>query len=190
MILEGIVTTVNASGQVNVAPMGPVVGEAPPYDWTEFVLKPFKTSTTYANLKARPQGVLHVTDDVLLFAQATIGQVEVDTVPAETVACQRLADCCRYFEFEIVDWDDSQDRTVLQAQVKKSGSVRDFFGFNRAMFAVLEAAILASRVHILSAEEIHVQFQRLQVNIDKTAGSRERQAFDLLTDYVTQHFAK
>ena len=38
-----------------------------------FVLRPFHTSTTYHNLKARGEGVLHVTDDVLLLAQTAIG---------------------------------------------------------------------------------------------------------------------
>ncbi len=38
-----------------------------------FVLRPFRTSTTYRNLKAHGEGVLHITDDVLLLARTAIG---------------------------------------------------------------------------------------------------------------------
>ncbi|XZE53289.1 DUF447 domain-containing protein [Planctomycetaceae bacterium SH139] len=66
MILEAIVTTTNAAGQVNVAPMGPTVDP----DLSRFTLKPFRPSTTYDNLKATGRATIHVTDDSLLFARA------------------------------------------------------------------------------------------------------------------------
>ena len=65
MILEGVVTTLSGTGELNIAPMGPVVDPAQ----TEFLLRPFHTSQTYRNLKENPCGVLHVTDDVLLLAR-------------------------------------------------------------------------------------------------------------------------
>src|SRR5262249_25957917 len=67
MILEGIVTTISPeTGEVNIAPMGPHVDES----MRHFVLRPYPTSQTYKNLKAHGEGVLHVTDDVLLLAKA------------------------------------------------------------------------------------------------------------------------
>ena len=60
MILEGLMTTVNADGTVNVSPMGPRVDAG----LTTFTLRPFQTSTTYCNLKRTGMGVFHVTDDV------------------------------------------------------------------------------------------------------------------------------
>ena len=39
---------------------------------TGLVLKPYKSSRTYQNLKRTPAGVLHVTDDVELIARAAI----------------------------------------------------------------------------------------------------------------------
>ena len=71
MILEGIVTTLGPEGLLNVAPMGPQVDDA----MRRFVLRPYRTSTTYRNLKARGEGVLHVTDDVLLLARSAVGPV-------------------------------------------------------------------------------------------------------------------
>ena len=49
---------------------------------------------------------------------------------------------------------------------------------------VLEAAILATRTHLLPPEQIRDEFARLQVIVDKTAGPRERDAMALLSDYV------
>src|SRR6058998_1593136 len=61
---------------------------------------------------------------------------------------------------------------------------REFLGFNRARNAVLEAAILATRTHLLPPEQISADFARLQVIVDKTAGPREREAMALLSEYV------
>jgi hypothetical protein len=182
MILEGIVTTVDADGNVNVAPMGPRVDEG----MKRFTLRPFRTSTTYQNLKHRGEGVLHVTDDVWLLAQAAIGRLESipDTVRATKIDGRRLADCCRWYEFRVESIDDGQQRTEIAAEVVASGRVRDFFGLNRAKHAVVEAAILATRVGILPREEILAEMRRLIVLVEKTGGEAERRAFALLDDYV------
>ena len=84
MILEGIVTTISPSGAVNIAPMGPRVNA----DVTSFVLRPYKTATTYHNLKFRGEGVFHVTDDVLLLAQAAVSRLDPlpEMLPAKSVA--------------------------------------------------------------------------------------------------------
>ena len=73
MILEGIVTTLSADGLLNIAPMGPSVEADRGLEFSRFVLRPFRTSLTYRNLKEHGEGVLHVTDDVLLLAQTAIG---------------------------------------------------------------------------------------------------------------------
>ncbi|MDA1163962.1 MAG: DUF447 family protein [Planctomycetota bacterium] len=182
MILEGIVTTQNRAGDVNVAPMGPIVDES----MQSFVLRPFQTSTTFQNLKLHPFGVLHVVDDVLLLARAAISQLHEtpETFAALTIPARVLKSACRWYEFRIVSLDDSQDRTRINARVVHAGRLRDFFGFNRAKHAVLEAAILATRIHILPACEIHSQFNALRSPVEKTAGADERAAFQLLDDYV------
>jgi hypothetical protein len=61
---------------------------------------------------------------------------------------------------------------------------REFIGFNRARHAVLEAAILATRTHLIPPEQIRDEFARLQIIVDKTAGPREQEAMALLTQYV------
>jgi hypothetical protein len=55
---------------------------------------------------------------------------------------------------------------------------------------VLEAAILATRVHLLPAEQIRDELGRLQVPVEKTAGPREQEAWSLVRDYVTRRLAE
>jgi hypothetical protein len=49
---------------------------------------------------------------------------------------------------------------------------------------VVEAAILATRIHLLPADEIAAEFARLKVLVDKTGGPQEERAFQILSDYV------
>ena len=187
MILEGIVTTLDDDGRLNIAPMGPIVTP----ELTTLILRPFQTSTTYRNLKTRRCGVFHVVDDVLLIARAALNQLsqEPTTFVASSIAGRVLEDCCRWFEFEVDRIDDSQDRTRLEARVVHAGRKRDFFGFNRARHAVLEATILATRLHILAEDEVRAELSRLEPLVQKTAGEQEQIAWELVCRYVDDWFA-
>jgi hypothetical protein len=154
-----------------------------------FVLRPYKTSTTYKNLKVRGEGVFHVTDDVLLLAQAAVGapfDPEPATRPAEQVAGRVLTGACRYYEFQTIVIDDLDDRTTVLVETVAEGRLRDFLGFNRARHAVVEAAVLATRTAFIPPSEILAEFQKLSVLVDKTGGPIEHRAFDLLREYVRQ----
>lgn len=181
MILEGIVTTLDANATLNVAPMGPRVDP----DFRRFVLKPFRTSTTFKNLARAGEGVLHVTDDVLLLARSTVGKVsDVPTRPAERVQGRVLLDCCRYYEFRVTETDDRGDRVSFTAATLEHGTFREFFGFNRARHAVLETAILASRIDFLAVEGLASELQKHRVVVEKTGGVREFEAFALLETHI------
>jgi hypothetical protein len=182
MILEGIVTTRDSNGAIHVAPMGPIVDES----LSKLRLRPFKTSQTYANLKRTPFGVFHVVDDVLLLARSAVGLLAQTppTFPAAKIPGDVLADCCRWYEIEMREFDDSSERAEMVAQVVHAGRVRDFFGFNRAKHAVLEAAILATRVHLLARDQIVAELNRLKPAVVKTGGPAEVEAFELLERFV------
>jgi uncharacterized protein len=184
MILEAIVTTISAAGELNIAPMGPRVG--PSMD--RFVLRPFQTAQTYRNLREHGEGVLHVTDDVLLLARAAVGRLEPPppVEPAERVRGFVLCDTCRYYEFRVTAIDDRAERVSIEAETVHCGRRRDFFGFSRAKHAIVEAAILATRLAILPAEEIAREFRRLAVLVEKTGGPQEHEAFRFLSEYVTE----
>jgi hypothetical protein len=183
VILEGLVTTLGPDGTLNVAPMGPKFEG----DWSRFVLRPFKSSTTFRNLKARGEGVLHVTDDVQLLARAAIGPVpDVQTRPAEAVTGRVLLTSARYHEFRVIELDEREERAIIRVETVASGWLRDLFGLNRAKHAVVEAAILATRVSFLPIDEIRSEFDRLRPLVDKTGGPAEREAFAILSDYLTR----
>ena len=183
MILEGIVTTISPdTGEVNIAPMGPHVDES----MRHFVLRPYPTSQTFKNLKSLGEGVLHVTDDALLLAKAAVGPVTPTPIllPACKVRGFVLADACRYFEFRVTSFDESEPRVHIEAETLHVVHIRDFFGFNRAKHAVVEAAILATRTAFLPRAEIEAEFKRLAVMVEKTGGPREKEAFAFLQRHV------
>jgi hypothetical protein len=184
VILEGIVTTRNEDGTINIAPMGPVVDET--MAWLQ--LRPFQTATTFANLERTKCGVFHVVDDVLLLARAAIGRLDPPppVQPAEKIDGAVLSDCCRWYEFAVESSDSSGPRAEMRARVMHMGRLRDFFGFNRAKHAVLEAAILSTRIHLVPPDELKRTFGWLKSPVDKTAGPREREAFALLEEYVEE----
>jgi hypothetical protein len=188
MILESLVTTVNEDGSLNVSPMGPVVEVDMSGQWNmdRFQLRPFDTSRTFMNLKRTRQGVLHVTDDVLMFARGAISKFDPppETVPAEKVDGHVIAGACRWYEFKVDFIDETGPRMSLNCHAVHDKRGRDFFGFNRAMHSVIEAAILATRLDFLPAEEISEQFIRLETIVAKIAGPRETEAFELLKRHV------
>ena len=182
MILEGLVTTINADGTVNIAPMGPTVDA----QMRGLVLRPFPTSTTWANLSRTGVGVFHVTDDVELLAHAAIGRIETmpTLLPAGVIDGQILADACRWYAFRVKSVDESGQRVIVEAEIVGQGAHREFFGFNRAKHAVLEAAILATRVTLLPLDEIQAEFARLAALVYKTGGPQEHRAFLFLDDFL------
>lgn len=186
MILEGLVTTVDPAGRVNVAPMGLRLLGDPYAEPRRFVLRPDRTARTCINLLAHGEGVLHVTDDVLLLAKAAVGEPEPPPPmrPADRVRGWVLADACRWYEFRVTSCDDRGERVQLEAEVVHAGRGRDFFGLNRGLFAVVEAAILATRTAFLPADEIRAEFRRLAVLVEKTGGPREREAFAYLQEFI------
>jgi hypothetical protein len=187
LLLEGIVTTLNEDGSPHIAPMGPIVDAG----FTQILLRPFRTSTTYRNLKRTGQGVLHVTDDVDLFACAAVGRLEVlpRLQPAQAIDGVILADACRWYALRVESLDDNHERTAIVARVVEQGQLREFFGFNRAKHAVIEAAILATRIDWLDAGHIRDEFARLAVIVDKTGGHQEHAAFAFLQEYVREQLS-
>jgi hypothetical protein len=181
-ILEGLLATLGDDGQPHLAPMGPLVCS----DMKRLWIRPFRTSTTYANLKRRGAGVFHVTDDVELIARAAVGSLadpprwNLELAAAGPV----LADACHWYAFRVESLDDSAERTSIVAEIIDHGRVREFCGFNRAKHAVIEAAILATRVHLLDAAYLAAEVERLEIIVKKTGAAAEHRAFKFLADHV------
>lgn len=184
MILEGLVTTTDAAGGLHLAAMGPEIDEAERAAGriTRLVLKPFASSQTAAHLARRPEGVFQITDDVLLLARVVTGALDAPpaAVPATAVGGFVLADAARAWEFVVESADTTAERTRLVARVVAEHAGRPFLGFQRAAHAVVEGAILVSRLHLLGADEVARRLADLAPLVEKTGGDRERRAFALL----------
>src|SRR5215218_3885036 len=176
-IIETVVTTINPDGGVNCAAMGVEWGEE------RIVIKPYRGTRTLRNLRATEAGVVNLTDDILLFSHAALGDPHPPTHRAAGVDGAVLDDACSWREVRVEGIDDGESRARVSTVVVGGGSGREFLGFNRARHAVLEASILASRARLHDAGDIRAELRRLQELVDKTAGPREREAMA----YVTRH---
>jgi hypothetical protein len=103
---------------------------------------------------------------------------------------QVLTDACRYHEFRVVEIDDRDERTTIVVDTVAQGRLRDFFGFNRAKHAVVEAAIMATRADWLPLDEMLADYRKLAVLVDKTGGPRERAALTLLHRHIRDAAAR
>lgn len=178
MIIESILTTTDRQGRVNYAPMGVEWGE------DTIVIKPFLETTTFRNIRDTGSAVVNLTDDVMLFARGATSDVEFPSSPAIVVSGVVIEAACSWREVEVESIDASPPRSRIVTRVVHRGHRREFLGFNRARHAVLEAAILATRTHLIPPDEIRTEFERLQVIVNKTAGPRESEAMALLTEFV------
>jgi uncharacterized protein len=180
-ILEGLVTTLGPDGAPHFAPMGPRISP----DGRHLLIRPFPTAQTFRNVKSSGEGVLHVTDDVLLLARAALGQAPLPAHrPAQRVRGVVLCDACRVHEFVVRNVVEAGERVHIEAEIVHSETLRDFWGFNRGKHAVLEAAILATRLHFLDLDQVVAEFAKLQVIVDKTGGPAELEAFAFLQAHL------
>jgi len=179
VIFETIVTT-RGEGRDQIAPMGIRRQD------DLVVIAPFRPSATLDSLLRARCAVLNFTDDVRVFAGCLTGRYEWPTVPAERVACSRLTDALAHAELELVRVEEDPQRPRLFFREVARFTHAPFAGFNRAQAAVIEGAILVSRLHMLSREKIDAEMQYLSVAVTKTAGPRELEAWGWLNEQIAK----
>lgn len=181
MIQETLVTTHNPDGVAHIAPMGiHVIGD-------EFIILPFRPSTTLNNLLESHVAVINYCDDVRVFAGCLTGRRDWPLKPAEKISTPVLACALAHTEVEVIRIEDSPVRPKIFCTTVHSANHAPFKGFNRAQYAVLEAAILVSRLSMLTPEKIASELAYLRIGFDKTAGEREREAWDWLMAAIDNH---
>ena len=183
-IFETVLTTVAADGRVHVAPMGVR------YPAGQVVLMPFKPSTTLDNVLATEHAVLNLVTDSRVFAGCVTGRRSWPTVPADKIAGVRLVHALAHVELALQQHLDDAQRPVLRMARVYEASHAPFMGLNRAQHAVVEGAVLVSRLHMLPAAKIDAEMAYLQIAIDKTAGPEEHEAWGWLRDAIAAHRAK
>lgn len=184
MIYETIVTTVDAQGLPHIAPFGIREREG------LTVIAPFKPATTLENLLMRRQAVVNFTDDVRIFAGALTGRFEWSVFPANAIEGFVLQAALAHRELELVEVLEDELRPQLLFRTVHEEMHAGFRGFNRAQAAVIELAVLVSRLHMLPMAKIDAEIAYLQIAVQKTAGEREQQAWTWLMERVENHKAQ
>jgi len=181
MIQETIISTIDAAGIAHIAPMGVHVEK------DEFIILPFKPSTTLNNIVETGAAVINCSDDVRVFAGCLTGRRDWPLQAANKVRGYYLADTLAHIEVELAKIEDDDIRPRLFCKPVRSVNHRPFQGFNRAQFAVLEAAILISRMDRLPWEKIQSELDYLRIGLEKCAGDKEKEAWSWLMDVVEKH---
>ncbi|ULJ74659.1 DUF447 domain-containing protein [Rhizobium gallicum] len=182
-IRETIVTTVNAKGRVHIAPLGIIAED------DGWVIAPFRPSTTLENLTAVPFAIANYTDDMRIFAGCLTGRREWPLVAVQDCPVPRLEAALSHSVLQVVSVTQDEIRPRCFCRIEAEATHAPFTGMNRAKAAVLELAILVSRLHMLPKQKVDSEIAYLSIAIDKTAGADERQAWDWLMERVNAHSA-
>jgi len=180
VILETVVTTRDESGRDHIAPMG--IREQDGF----IVLSPFRPSATLEHVVREKCAVVNYTDDVRIFAGCLTGRYDWPTVPVNHLPCRRLAASLAHSEVKLERVEDDATRPRLYCRELARETHGAFRGFNRAQAAVIEAAILVSRLNMLPQEKIDAEMAYLRIAVEKTAGLRELEAWGWLTERIEE----
>ncbi|GAB7562982.1 DUF447 family protein [Methylobacillus methanolivorans] len=183
MIYESILTTLSPEGVPHIAPFG--VRERNGL----ILIAPFRPSVTLDNLLSTRHAVLNFTDDVRVFAGSLSGHRDWPLTKASKIDGVVLSSALTHRELALVEVKEDQVRPELYFRVVHEETHAPFRGFNRAQAAVIELAVLVSRLHMLPLDKIETELNYLKIAIEKTAGERELEAWQWLVDKVENHKA-
>lgn len=196
VIFEVVLATESPEGRLHLAPMGVR------YRGRQVVVMPFRPSTTLDNLLATRHGVLNIVTDTRVFAGCVTGRRDWPTValgahaPQATGAAppgagasrgHRLACALRHLVLQLAEVQDDAQRPVLTLDVLEDVTHAPFPGLNRAQAAVIEAAVLVSRLHLLPLARIEQEMAIGQNAVDRTASAAEHEAWGWLCEAVQRH---
>jgi uncharacterized protein len=182
MIRETIVTTINPTGAVHVAPLGVIA------DGSGWVIAPFRPSTTLENLRTTPFAVVNCTDDVRIFAGCLTGRRDYGLAAIPDFPVPRLAVALSHMRLRISSTLEDAQRPRFHCEVLGIEMHAPFLGFNRAQAAVVEAAILVSRLNFLPRQKIEQEMAYLEIAVSKTSGPAEEEAWQWLKQKIADHF--
>lgn len=182
MIFETIIISTNAEGEAHVTPFGVK------HEGDLIVISPFKPSKTLTNILANKSATMNLTDDVRVFAGGLTKRQAWRLLPTDKIQGFRLGDCLTHVELTLMDVREDAERPQLVMQKVDTHQHKGFDGFNRAQAAVIELAVLTSRLHMLPPEKVKSELKYLQIAIDKTAGEREHEAWGWLTDKINDYY--
>lgn len=183
MIRETVVSTVDQNGEVHLAPLG-IIAEG-----DGWIIAPFHPSTTLNNLRSVPFAVANFTDDVRVFAGCLTGRRRWQTVSCDEIPVPRIADALTHAELAVTHVTEDTQRPRFHCRALRNVTHAPFKGFNRAQAAVIEAAILVSRLNMLPRDKVEREISYLEIAVSKTASSIEAEAWSWLMEAVRDFYA-
>ena len=183
MIHEVIVTTISNEGVVHIAPMGIRFIDK------QVVISPFKPSTTLNNITENNIATINFIDDVRVFAGIVSrhkkdwelsARTDLEIVPNLTLTNT-------FYNVVVNEYQEDDKRPNIICDIKNSAIIKPFLGFNRAQFSVIEAAVLLSRLGMISMDKIDREIEYLKIGIDKTAGPHELEAWGWIQDKILSY---
>ena len=183
MIHEVIVTTISNEGIVHIAPMGIRFIDK------QVVISPFKPSTTLNNITENNIATINFIDDVRVFAGIVSrhkkdwelsARTDLEIVPNLTLTNT-------FYNVVVNKYQEDDKRPNIICDIKNSAVIKPFLGFNRAQFSVIEAAVLLSRLGMISMDKIDREIEYLKIGIDKTAGPHELEAWGWIQDKILSY---
>jgi hypothetical protein len=180
MIQETIISTLNSQGEVHLAPMGVHLQN------DQFIILPFRPSTTLDNLLNNRTAVINYCDDVRIFAGCLTGHRDWPLSATTKINGLFLNAALAHCEVEVIRVEEDAVRPKLFCKTIYHVQHSPFKGFNRAQFSVLEAAILLSRINHLPKDKISAELNYLSIGFKKTAGPREQEAWQWITHAIQE----
>jgi hypothetical protein len=102
----------------------------------------------------------------------------------------RLAEALAHAELSVAHVEEHAERPRFHCKIVHKEQHAPFEGFNRAANAVLECAILLTRLQLLPRDKIEREIAYLAIAIEKTAGPREREAWSWLMQKREAFYAR
>ena len=183
MIHEVIVTTISNKGIVHIAPMGIRFIDK------QVIISPFKPSTTLNNIIENNIATINFIDDVRVFA-GIVSRYKKDwelSARTDLEIVPNLTLTNTFYNVAVNEYKEDDKRPNIICDIKNSEIIRPFLGFNRAQFSVIEAAVLLSRLGMISMEKIDREIEYLKIGIDKTAGPNELEAWGWIQDKILSY---
>ena len=183
MIHEVIVTTISNEDIVHIAPMGIRFIDK------QVVISPFKPSTTLNNITENNIATINFIDDVRVFA-GIVSRHKKDwelSTRTDLEIVPNLTLTNTFYNVVVNEYQEDDKRPNIICDIKNSEVIKPFLGFNRAQFSVIEAAVLLSRLGMISMDKIDREIEYLKIGIDKTAGPHELEAWGWIQDKILSY---
>jgi hypothetical protein len=177
-IVETILTTRNAADEVHIAPLGLIEADR------HWLIAPFRPSRTLDNLRVVPFATANHTDDVRVFAGCLTGHAQWQTRRADHINGAVLEGALSHWELSVDHVEEHALRPRFHCRIVHQVAHAPFAGFNRAQAAVIEAAILVSRLDMLPQAKIESEIAYLAIAVSKTAGPREQEAWSWIEQRI------